>query len=394
MALNIHSGSWFGLPDFGITEKVGSLLGSGRTSQGGSNIFGGSKAYVSPLPSGGSNNSGAVLGASTQQQGPIGPPPPPSSGQSSGSGFAAPSPTGESGLLEQAPQAPQDSDFDGLVAGALDALNQAEGALQGNLQANLGDIDTRSSGLKSDIASAKDAQLQGLQAQRTREQGRADSAISEARRLASQLQQGVQSRFGGSTSAGGAVSEILGSQAIQSIGGLRQSLQETLGQIDLAEQNVQAEATRQLDQIEREMLSLKQQAQADFRSQLANIAQQRGELESRKAAAKLDALENYRQQVAAINARNLDFQRSVQAKAANAASQIAQFRNQAQNKFEAYLQDPRNAFGAIQDGLVSPQTVSRINNLPQGFIQNPNQADSQTTESQQGQDPLASVFGV
>lgn len=36
----IHSGSWFGLPDLGITEKIGSFLGSGTTSQGGSNIIG------------------------------------------------------------------------------------------------------------------------------------------------------------------------------------------------------------------------------------------------------------------------------------------------------------------------------------------------------------------
>lgn len=35
-----HKGSWFGLPEFGVTEKIGSLLGSPTTKQGGSNIFG------------------------------------------------------------------------------------------------------------------------------------------------------------------------------------------------------------------------------------------------------------------------------------------------------------------------------------------------------------------
>lgn len=36
----IHQGSWLGLPDFGLTEKIGDFFGSQRTTQGGSNIFG------------------------------------------------------------------------------------------------------------------------------------------------------------------------------------------------------------------------------------------------------------------------------------------------------------------------------------------------------------------
>lgn len=34
----VHPGSWFGLPDFGITEAIGSFLGAPQTSQGGSNL--------------------------------------------------------------------------------------------------------------------------------------------------------------------------------------------------------------------------------------------------------------------------------------------------------------------------------------------------------------------
>lgn len=39
MALfNSHQGSWFGLPDFGVTEAVGGFFGAPRNTQGGSNI--------------------------------------------------------------------------------------------------------------------------------------------------------------------------------------------------------------------------------------------------------------------------------------------------------------------------------------------------------------------
>lgn len=36
--LDSHAGSWFGLPDFGVTEALGGLFGAQRTPQGGSNI--------------------------------------------------------------------------------------------------------------------------------------------------------------------------------------------------------------------------------------------------------------------------------------------------------------------------------------------------------------------
>lgn len=35
----VHAGSWFGLPDFGITEGIGRVLGAGSTPQGGSDII-------------------------------------------------------------------------------------------------------------------------------------------------------------------------------------------------------------------------------------------------------------------------------------------------------------------------------------------------------------------
>jgi len=38
--LNSHPGSWFGLPDFGVTEAVGGLFNKPTTAQGGSNLFG------------------------------------------------------------------------------------------------------------------------------------------------------------------------------------------------------------------------------------------------------------------------------------------------------------------------------------------------------------------
>lgn len=53
-----HTGSW-GLPDFGITEKLSDLFGGSRTSQGGSNLLGTSKQAYNP-------SGGQVLGTSSE----------------------------------------------------------------------------------------------------------------------------------------------------------------------------------------------------------------------------------------------------------------------------------------------------------------------------------------
>ena len=43
-----HAGSWFGLPDFGITEWVSDRVGAKRTAQGGSNLLGNQQAAPPP----------------------------------------------------------------------------------------------------------------------------------------------------------------------------------------------------------------------------------------------------------------------------------------------------------------------------------------------------------
>lgn len=84
-----HAGSWFGLPDFGISEAIGNILGSPRTPQGGSNIFGPSYQPAAV--------DSQVLGSSSSNyssQSPAGSTPVKSSGSPS-SPIPTPTPTGD-----------------------------------------------------------------------------------------------------------------------------------------------------------------------------------------------------------------------------------------------------------------------------------------------------------
>lgn len=63
MASLPHKGSWLGLPDFGITEKVGDLMGKPRNVQGGSTLLAnGSSALNNTQPLSGAGSKGSIAG--------------------------------------------------------------------------------------------------------------------------------------------------------------------------------------------------------------------------------------------------------------------------------------------------------------------------------------------
>ena len=341
MAFNLGNligdiGTRLGLPEMGISERLGGtqpapgamnfpLTPAGERQITGSTSFIGP---VSPQYSGGqtigtpqtTQPSGQVLGA----QAPV----------SGGGGGGQPAPQQQDGQppMEQAPEEPQ-FDFDSLIAPALQALGQAEEASRAETEANI-------AGIESSLESSRTGQQteltrrEGLyEQQRTREEGRVGEAVSEtqaegtgaieeARRGASQLLQGIQSRFGGTTGTGRFTSEILGAQttrnianvrqqAIKTIGTLRARLQETVNQIDMEVQNTRDIAQQNIADYERQSETLKQQARAGLQSALAQIGQQRGELQSRKAEFVFQAIQSHRDVVNQVNARNTAFQQTL-----------------------------------------------------------------------------------
>lgn len=107
-------GSWGGLPDLGITEWVGSKLGSGTTAQGGSNIIGKSKAaetQPAPAPAGNTNTTGTT----TTTKAPVAKS---SSTQPNSSAFASSDPLLDAVTSSQSSQ-------EGAAMSAADAAKQA-----------------------------------------------------------------------------------------------------------------------------------------------------------------------------------------------------------------------------------------------------------------------------
>lgn len=261
--------------------------------------------------------------------------------------------------MEQAPGEPS-FDFQSFIQPALDALGQQEGASKDFFNTTTQELTSEAGQQKEEAQGEQTRRLGGLANQRTREEGRTESAVGESRRQAAEIMQGLQSRFGGTTGTGRFASEITGSQATRNIATNRAALQDTMNTIGQAEEGVRNETSRILRSVEQNLATGKARARSELNQALANIASSRGELESRKAEMQMNALQNYQNLVADIGARNTAFKQTLYAKAQDAQDQISQLKARAEKSYSAAL-SPSQLGSLVNSGL-------DVESLPQGAL--------------------------
>lgn len=325
--------------DLGVSEAFQLGSGAGRqlplSSQGGSDIF--------------PNSRNQILGASVQEQNYSYDPSignasfdsPAATGGGGGGGTGSGGGTGTTGgaPLEETPSAPDFSIYDEAYAQGESALNQAQQAAQQGIQTALGEAEASGQQRSAQAQAAQKEKLGALGQQRTRESQRAENAISEARRQAAELQQGLQARYGRTTGTGAFAGELLGRSAMQNIGATRQALQNTMSQIGAAENRVREETSRLLDQIETDTQFAKERARNTLAQVLADIAGKKGELQQAKADRRMAALQDYQNLVASINARNTAYKQELYNRAQRTSQALDSFRNQAMEQFQTQFQN-------------------------------------------------------
>src|SRR5258708_2646138 len=215
-----------------------------------------SQNYNAPLgSSGGSTSYNPVLGASTQSSG----------GTSSGSTTNNPTP-GPGTQLNNNPPAPPS--VDPLFQPALDALNASIAPTQQGEQAQEGQINQAAGEQTNQVNTA----LQGQQQQLGQQQGVQDTstqnAIAQARQAASEIQQGIQARYGGSTGTGAFASEISGRSAQNNIGQYNQQYMNNTQAISNAKMHAQQLHDAALDDIKTRTQSAIQTAQSALQDRL------------------------------------------------------------------------------------------------------------------------------
>jgi len=304
LSQNISSlGSFLKLPEWNISEKI---YASDTPTQ-----------TTAPSTGGGGSWGGDVAS---------------STGGITGGIYTAPSTTGTGNVPLQQQPSSGGIDYDAMIAPALQMLDQAIGPAQQGYQENISNID-KSAGLQQQQAQA--IGIEGAQTAATAkgtQKKMTESAIDEARRQYSEISQGLQSRYGGTTGTGKFANEIAGGQAMRNIGNQRQALASAVQAIDDKLMQIQEISKMQVLEVQQKAEERKTQARQQLDATLAQIRNAKGELMANKAKYAQDAMQFYQQQVQQVNANNTSFLQQLYLQQQAAEQKLSQAKQTASQK--------------------------------------------------------------
>lgn len=287
----------------------------------------------------------------------------------------------------QPPQGPSNGEIDSLFSGAMNTYNQAESNLRGQLPSLISDAEAQaraSQGLLVNQRTSANEQL-GNQELQTRQTQQAQTG--QQRQTLQELTQANQQRFGGSTSAGQAASELQGREFQRNTFQIGQQAQQALTQIQQQRQTVEREYQQGIQQLEVNKQQAVNQIQRTFQDKLLEINARRGETESAKAQARMSALQELRNAAYQIDVSKAQFQAQLQLQAQqnasyldNAAQQYLSATNQGQAGVDQFASSTPSAIPRVntsESTTTSPQLIGQINKDSElrGQIFNTNKRD-------------------
>ena len=318
--LNTHTGSW-GLPEFGITEKIQQIFkpNAAYSYEGGSNLIGNTPQAPVYSP-----------------QVPYGPQPAPA-GYYPQPQPATPTSSRRARTLKKSNPQPSDSDGGGYQPPSIDPileeinrmydpimshLSSAESRLRGELPGALSRVEDQFGTAKQTLDTGKTQTSRQIGESEEQARARTQAAQDAARRLFQELNIGAQQRFGGSSSAGEAWSELANREMMRNMGDINMQANETFRTI--ARQKVELEenynnALMQLEQQKRDAIA---NVEKEFNDRIQDINRMRAESESAKSQMRVEALRDYRNQIMQIQLDELNYRRQIDAQAKSAQLQL------------------------------------------------------------------------
>lgn len=140
---------------------------------------------------------------------------------------------------------------------------------------------------------------------------RTEEGVNEQRRATSEIQQGLASRYGASSSTGLGASAIIASQSLRSIGQLRTGLTQQLGELDRTEKDIEYQVLQKEKEIDESMKALKKEAQAEFQAALLQAQQLKGAAVRYKQSMVIEARQKYMRLAQEVEARNTGFKQKL-----------------------------------------------------------------------------------
>lgn len=201
-------------------------------------------------------------------------------------------------------------------------LSSAESRLRSELPGALSRIEDQFGTAKQTLDTGKTQTSRQIGESEEQARARTQAAQDAARRLFQELNIGAQQRFGGSSSAGEAWSELANREMMRNMGDINMQANETFRTI--ARQKVELEenynnALMQLEQQKRDAIA---NVEKEFNDRIQDINRMRAESESAKSQMRVEALRDYRNQIMQIQLDELNYRRQIDAQAKSAQLQL------------------------------------------------------------------------
>lgn len=190
---------------------------------------------------------------------------------------------------------------------AIEGYNNFISTLQSQLPGSLESIDKFASGQLAQNDQAIGAQTKTIGAAKEQQGIEENNASNEAKRIYSEIQQGLQARYGGTTGTGQFASEISGAQTSRNLSDIRTKGAQLMKDLDDKLLQVQEIGKLTAQDIQTKSEDDKRRAKDNLSTQIADIRSKIGETQMRKSELYQSAYENYQNRVTQIEAANTSF---------------------------------------------------------------------------------------
>lgn len=211
------------------------------------------------------------------------------------------------------PAGPTDAQLNNAYNPIFDYLNQAKSGLQDAYNRQVGLYGTQEANRQKELQSGLQQSNTALKTQKGKAFQRKEDVITAARRMYNELAMANKQRFGGSTSAGQAASELQSVEWQRSQASTQKAFEQTMREIGNRETEVSSQYQLSLNKIKEQTDAARQQAYSDLQNGLLEISRQRATTEAEKSQRKLNYLDQYRQQLFQVKLAEQQFNQQLQA---------------------------------------------------------------------------------
>lgn len=212
--------------------------------------------------------------------------------------------------LTPQPAQPQ-IDFDALIRPAIEGLDAAIAPLQQGYQDTVNSVNANKQTAIDTTNQSIGQQTNTVNQAKSTQKQYEQSASDAARRQYAEIQQGLQSRYGGTTGTGAFTSELAGGQSLRSLSDIKINAANAQKGLDEKLQQVQEIGRISLRDIENQAMDQTSKAKNQLDMQLADIRNQKGQLMAHKAELAANAIQAYQQTVNQVNQANAQFKQQL-----------------------------------------------------------------------------------